>query len=414
METTYSIQMENNGSRSIITATKTPYITHTQEAVHASESRNKKINQGGHNRMKKLENNMIHHRYTHTSSKRRSTMFRNILIATVLFAMVLLSGTVMAAGTAPGTVISNQATASYTVGGASLNSQSSAITTTVAERLEVTVTWQDASNVSVQPAENNKPLKFRVTNTGNGSESFNLTASSVLAGDDFNPTFQNIYLDSGNGTWDGTGVETLYSAGTNDPTIATGAYITVYVVNNIGGTVTDGQLGFSQLKAKAKTITGSMTPGTLYAGAGDGGTAAVVGLANGSGNTDGGTGLAVGTYQVSSVVVAVVKTATAVLDPWGGTNPVPGATITYRIEVDVTGTGTATAVKITDPIPGNTAYKTGTLKLDTGAGLSALTDAADADAGDVGGTTVGTVTVNLGNLTEASSTMSIEFTVTIQ
>lgn len=341
-------------------------------------------------------------------------MFRNVLIATVLFAMVLLSGTVMAAGTAPGTVISNQATASYTVGAASFTSQSGQATTTVAERLEVTVTWQDGSNVPVQPADTNKPLQFRVTNTGNGSESFDLTANSVLGGDNFDPTFQSIYLDNGNGSWDGTGTETLYSAGTNDPTIASGANITVYVLNNIGATVTDTQTGNSQLKAKAKTITGLTTPGTVYAGTGDGGTNAVVGLANGVGNTDGGTGLVFGTYQVSSVVVTAVKTTSGVSDPFGSSNPVPGADITYRIEVDVTGSGTATAVKITDPIPGNTAYKAGTLKLDTGSGLASLTDGTGDDAGDVGGTTAGTVTVNLGNLTAASATMAIQFTVTIQ
>ncbi len=341
-------------------------------------------------------------------------MFRTVLIVTVLFTMVLLSGTVMAAGTAPGTVISNQATASYTVGSANFTSQSGQLTTTVAERLEVTVTWQDGSNVPVQPADTNKPLQFRITNTGNGSESFTLTAVNALGGDDFNPTFQHIYLDNSNGSWDDTDTETLYSAGVNDSTIVSGAFITVYVLNNIGAAVTDTQTGNSQLKAKANTITGLTTPGTVYAGTGDGGTNAVVGLANGSGNTDGGTGLAVGTYQVSSVVVTAVKTTSGISDPWGGSNPVPGAEITYRIEVDVTGSGTATAVKITDPIPGNTAYKVNTLKLDTGGGLSMLSDDADADAGDVGDTTAGTVTVNLGNLTEASETMSIEFTVTIQ
>ena len=92
-------------------------------------------------------------------------------------------------------------------------------------------------------------------------------------------------------------------------------------------------------------------------------------------------------------VVVLTKTAT-VINQFNGTEPIPGATIRYTITATVTGSGTATGVVITDLIPLNTTYIPNSLKL----GGAALSDGADADAGDVGGTPV-TVTVSLGNLT---------------
>ena len=87
----------------------------------------------------------------------------------------------------------------------------------------------------------------------------------------------------------------------------------------------------------------------------------------------------------------------------------PGATMTYNIGVSVTGPGTATGVVITDPIPANTTYTTGTLTRNA----VSLTDVVDADAGDVGGTTPNTVTVDLGDLTAALPIQTISFEVII-
>lgn len=111
---------------------------------------------------------------------------------------------------------------------------------------------------------------------------------------------------------------------------------------------------------------------------------------------------------VSSAMVNISKTAVA-LDQYGGSQPITGATIRYTLAVTTVGTGTALNVVITDLLPANTTYAPGTLKLNS----AALTDAADADAGDVGGTTAGTVTVKLGNLTSASLVQTIAFDVKI-
>jgi hypothetical protein len=66
-------------------------------------------------------------------------------------------------------------------------------------------------------------------------------------------------------------------------------------------------------------------------------------------------------------------------------------------------------VVISDPVPVNTTPVAGTLRLNN----SLLTDAADADAGDVNATTAGTVTVRLGDLNSASPVQTITFEVKI-
>ena len=116
-----------------------------------------------------------------------------------------------------------------------------------------------------------------------------------------------------------------------------------------------------------------------------------------------------GTYTVSVVAPAVSlnKTVT-VIDQWGGNQPIPGATLRYTITA--TASGAANNVVVIDALPANTAFIPSTLKLNN----AALTDAADTDAGDVGGTTADTVTVKLGNLTGASSMQTITFDVKIK
>jgi len=196
-----------------------------------------------------------------------------------------------------------------------------------------------------------------------------------------------------------------YVQGVNDPTLAENASITVFLLNDIlAAGLSDGDLGDSQLTATSNTppAPGPWAAGTVVAGAGEvPGTDAVVGTSTGSANER-------GTYVVSSVVVSLVKSAT-IVDQFGGTEPVPGATITYAIVVSVTGSGTAQGVIITDPVPGNTTYTAGTLNLNSGA----LTDIGGDDAGDVGTTTAGTVTVSLGNLAALSPVQTITFDVTI-
>lgn len=323
------------------------------------------------------------------------------IAAMLMAAMALLAhaGPAYATGVAAGTDITNQATATFTVGGSPVTVTSNTVTVKVAELINVTVTWQDGASVVVAPSATNKVVTMRVNNTGNGAEAFTLALNSTLGGDNFDPTASALYLDTNaNGAYN-AGVDAAYVAGTNDPNLAADANATIFIVSTIPAGVNDGDT--SNVRLTATSNTGSGPAGTVFAGAGTGGTDAVIGATTGTAN-------ATGTYLVANVTVTVNKAAT-VTDQFGGNKPVPGATIRYTITVTVAGSGTAVGVVITDPIPANTTYTANSLTLNA----VAITDGADADAGDVGATTAGTVTVNLGSLTSASAVQTITFDVTI-
>jgi uncharacterized repeat protein (TIGR01451 family) len=118
---------------------------------------------------------------------------------------------------------------------------------------------------------------------------------------------------------------------------------------------------------------------------------------------------------VADVTVSIVKSLLQVSDPFGGSQPVPNATLRYRIVVTVTGSATAAGVTITDPVPPNTSYATASMTLDDGGGggAVALSDVADADAGQFVAGPPAEVRVALGDLLPGSPAQTIEFSVTI-
>ena len=328
------------------------------------------------------------------------------LTAAMLALEFLLTANAFAVGTVAGTSIDNKATATYTVGSSTITKDSNITTIKVAEILNVTVTWQDGGSVSVLPGDANKKLLFRVTNTGNGTEAFTLAGLSTLAGDQFDPTLNLIYIDNGNGTWEPAS-DLAYNPASK-PSIAPNGYINVWVDNNIPTNrpdttpLQDGDLGNSQLSATA--VTGSGAAGTVIAGAGQGGTDAVVG-------TTTGTASVIGSYVTSSVVVAIVKSEAVVNSPTFGNQPVPGAEIEYTITIQVTsGSGTASNVTIKDPIPANTTYKPNSISLNT---IAKGDGAGDSDGCDFNITNANAVTVGLGNMTTATPTQTIKFKVIV-
>ena len=285
-----------------------------------------------------------------------------------------------AAGTRAGSMISNTASASYDAGGGTQTINSNQVDLRVDELLDVTVDSSNPADVPTTPGSTAQLLTFSVTNNGNGEESFALSTIANGGGDDFDPTVTQIYIDNGDGVFDAA-TDTLYTPGANDPTLNPDASVTIFVLSTIPGTATDGQRGTVSLVAAAKTGTG--VPGTSFAGRGEGGGDAVVGSTGADGQDQ-------GAYAVSAATVSLVKSA-VVSDPFGGSEPVPGATITYTIVATVAGSGSVNGLAITDNIPADTSYIAGSMTL----GGTGLTDAADADAGDYNGTrinvTLGTV-----------------------
>ncbi len=282
------------------------------------------------------------------------------------------SSSANATGTVAGTTISNTATATYTDPvGTAITVPSNKVDLRVDEVLNVTVATADAGDIPAQSGATNQVAKYTVTNTGNGSEAFRLASITAIGGDAFDPTATSIVLDSnGNGVYD-AGVDTVYSAGSNDPVLAPDTSIKIFVLATIPAAATDGQRG--QIDLTATAVTGSGPAGTVFAGQGTGGGDAVVGTTTAVGRDK-------NFYIVSAATVALVKSAT-VADPFGGTKSVPGSTITYTLVATVSGTGSLANLAIGDPIPANTTYVPASLTAES----APLTDATDADAGEFAG-----------------------------
>ncbi len=307
------------------------------------------------------------------------------------------SSTALAAGTIAGTDIENIATATYDTGTGPISIDSNKVIIKVDEVLDVAVDNTNPGDVLTTSGATNTVLTYKVTNTGNGNEAFTLTADVNKSGDDFNPLLQQIILDTnGNGVYD-PGVDTVYVAGTNDPVIAPDQSITVFVISNVPNTTTNGNRAEVGLEAKAKT--GSGTPGTSFAGAGDGGGDAVVGTTTAKATDS-------GFLAVQAVTVVLTKSAT-IADPFGGSRPVPGAVVTYKLVATVSGNGVMNNLVITDPIPAKTTYSAESITLEA----AAQTDSsADADAGNFNGSRISVVAGNV----PAGQTRTVTFKVKIQ
>ena len=317
----------------------------------------------------------------------------------IALALGLASNNAQALGAPAGTVINNTAEVSYTIGTVNSTASSNLVSVTVAEILDVVVTAQTPT-VAVNAGDTQQEVRYRVTNTGNGSETFRLVMTSVLAGDQFDPVpaTPSIYFDT-DASGDLSPGDTPYVVGSNDPVLSADGFVTVLVVNAIPAGVVDTNVGFTRLTADSRTGTG--VPGTTFVGQGTGGVDAVVG-------TTGADSEANSSYVVSGISLTATKTQT-VVDQFGGARPVPGARINYSVVVNVTGSGTATNSVFSDNIPANTTYVPGTLRLNT----AVLSDGADADAGDYAATPTARVRVALGSLTTASGPQTVTFAVVI-
>ena len=102
----------------------------------------------------------------------------------ILLAAVLSAGAMGArAADAPaGATVTNVASATYVDSGGNTLTQTATAVFNVQQLVNVTVTWQNSSDVSVSAGSVQQTLLFRVTNTGNGSDSFRLTDALVTPG----------------------------------------------------------------------------------------------------------------------------------------------------------------------------------------------------------------------------------------
>lgn len=299
-----------------------------------------------------------------------------------------------AAGTPAGTNVVNVARIAFDDNGRPRSVESNRAEFLVDEVIDVTVSPL-TPRLAVAPEDRARALAFRVVNTGNGPEAFALAGQTVLGGDGFDTAFVRLAFDSnGDGQYD-PAVDLAHVAGVNDPELAAGASVTVFVVSDVPGGLTDGADALNALRATAKT--GSGRPGTAFARAGANGADAIIG------NTTA-TAQATATLFASLALPELVKTQ-SVVGPDGQPAAVPGAVITYTLVARHSGPLPATAARITDPIPSGTSYVPGSLTLN---GVP-LTDASGDDAGQA---SADGVAVTLATLTAASDA-SVSFRVRV-
>lgn len=319
-------------------------------------------------------------------------------------------------------VIINNVTADHEISGTPQVQQSTSVQFRVDNKIDLSVA---VTNDTVSPSQSNQVITFVIVNEGNTTQGYALTVANSTVADDFNMNNIRLYIETG--TTPGFDVtDMLYTSGSginagdlNPNSGVPGAdTLTVYLVadvpptgggsapldaqnarydllittlNNASNTITTDS---SAVAWNANTVQNVFAEGTAGPHASD--------AAN-----DGKLSLT-GVYSVNAPAVSYVKSA-VVSDLLGGNSPSDGATITYTLLVSVSGSGSADNVIITDAIPTNTTYVSNSLTLNAGS----LSDAADADAGDFNISNANNITVDLGNLTNASGNQTITFAVTI-
>jgi uncharacterized repeat protein (TIGR01451 family) len=315
----------------------------------------------------------------------------------------------LALGTASGTAISNSVTATYTIGVSAPQTITASVTFLVDNVVNVTVVKN--GDAEVLPGSTDQVLVFALRNDGNTTQRYALSAvnESGIVMDNV-----RIYLDNGDtpGSFDAN--DTLYTDAATFGDVPADTTLSLLIVADTPAAATSGQT--SSYNLVATTVDATTTTVTQQmAGPNTAGVDVVFADLAGTGATDtarNGQHSALGAYTVGEpLALDIAKSAVISEDPQNGAiNPValPGATLAYTLEVTVTGSGTAANVVVTDPVPANSTYKAGTLKLN-GVGL---TDIPGDDVGNVGGGPV-IVTVKLGDLTSASAVQTITFDVLI-
>lgn len=304
-----------------------------------------------------------------------------------------------AAGTLAGTDIVSQVEVDYEIGAEAFSGVSNVVTITVAEIIDLNVLVQTPERL-VTAGIAGQPLYFTITNTGNGTETLELGPVMTLTGDNFDPlpaATAVIFDSDGDGTI-GT-ADANYVPGSNDPVLAPDQSLGAFLIADIPTGLADGLFGFARLQASSATVTG--TPGQVFDALGDGGVDVVLG-------PSGGIASGLGEYLVGEINLSLTKFAT-VNSPQGDTRPVPGAMLTYTIQVAAAGTGSAADALFRDPIPAHTSFVPGSLRLNG----AALSDASDGDSGEYVAAPP-EVVVRLGDLEPSEAAQVIEFTVRIE
>lgn len=252
-------------------------------------------------------------------------------IAGMLVALLLtlwLGAPAHAAPPPAGTSISNQASATYSDGsGVARTVTSNLVQTTVTQVYSLTLTANGAQNATPGSVVY---YPHTLTNTGNGTDTFNLTAANA-ASPQFTMTNVLIYADNGSGAPVGSPI-------TSTGALASGATFKFIVTGTVPATATAGQ-------TNALTVTGASTGDATKTAS----------------NTD-------TTTATSNAVVTLTKSISV---STGAANSGP---YTYTLTYTNTGNSDATAVAIVDNIPTGMTYVAGSARWSVTGASTALSD----------------------------------------
>jgi trimeric autotransporter adhesin len=297
-----------------------------------------------------------------------------IVAAMLLIASVMFALTTQSANAAPlaGTTIGNQAAATYTDGSAISRTATSNTVNTVVQQVASFTLTATQTKTSAPGA----PISFShtITNTGNGSDSFNLAVANN-GGDNFDLTGLTILADT---NCDGVGEGAVTSVG---PLAAFTGSACVVVQGNVPGTATSGQQSLVTITATSvfnNAVTQNNVDTTVVTG--------------------------------NAVVNITGKSISA---PSG--NPGSGP-YTYTITFTNTGAATAQNVIIADVVPAGMTYAAGSGRWSV-TGATVLTDASNADnqSGiiyDFNVTTAGAITAVIASIAP-NVTQNITFQVNV-
>ena len=156
--------------------------------------------------------------------------FRRQFIAT--FLAVFSCANAVAIGTDAGANIQNTAQVAYSVSGTPQTPvDSNTVVTVVDELIDVVVVNDVGGPVGVSSPDSGVILQFTVTNNGNGSEAFRIIADTAVAEGGFDPTLNQLYLETNALPGLQIGGDTAYVSGTS---VCMAVDIPSFVVCDVG------------------------------------------------------------------------------------------------------------------------------------------------------------------------------------
>lgn len=317
--------------------------------------------------------------------------------ASGLAALIALSATsAHANGTPANTTVTNSVTVSYQVGGVDQTDETASDTFLVDRRVNLTVAEVGGAATVVQAGDTSELVTFQVTNLTNDALDIALAATQQTGGtgahgttDNFDVTNVKIFVAAGAGASFGSATETTFI----DEIAADGIY-TVWVQADIPASgLVNNDTATIILTGTAHAAGAATTLGAIYTNSVSNDPAVVdTVLADGNGGVSGdadndGTYASRDDYIVEAAALSVVKTSEVINDFVSASAPyfhIPGALVEYCIAVsNGSGAATATGLSVSDVIPANMTFVSGSIVLNgtVDGGGACLADGA-ADTGD--------------------------------